>query len=187
MRNHVLPLQHLVAAVVVALAAIFANSPLAAKDSDLQHSIEQLRSVVGQWSVETEFLKPDGTVSKSVAGTYEFSWVVADKLVSGRSEIPELKQISAILFYINETARTIEMTSVGGDGRLWIMTGPLGHEIRTTKEFQTDSGGKGMLRFTRFNVSADSFESKMEYTEDDGVTWKPGNHQLFRRSSPGAP
>ncbi len=41
-----------------------------------------------------------------------------------------------------------------------------------------------MLRFTRFNVAADSFESRMEYTDDDGETWKPGNHQTFHRASP---
>lgn len=63
------------------------------------------------------------------------------------------------------------------------MTGPLGQEVRTTKEFPTASGGKGMQRFTRFNVAPDRFESRMEYTEDGGVTWKPGNHQVFRRTT----
>ena len=34
-----------------------------------------------------------------------------------------------------------------------------------------------MLRFTRFNVKPNSFESKMEYTNDNGEIWKLGNHQ----------
>jgi hypothetical protein len=116
---------------------------------------------------------------------YELSWVVPDRVVSGRSEIPELKQVSAILFYVNETHKTIEMVSVGSDGRLWVMTGPLGQEVRMTNEFLTAAGGKGMLRFTRFNIAPDRFESRMEYTEDGGVTWKPGNHQVFRRAAGG--
>jgi hypothetical protein len=165
------------------LAALVGHSGAFAQASSLQHSIEQLRSTVGYWNVATEFLMPDGSVAKTVDGTYEFSWVVPDRVVSGRSEIPELQQVSAILFYINEAQKTIEMVSVGSDGRLWVMTGPLGQEVRTTKEFPTASGAKGMLRFTRFNIAPDRFESRMEYTEDGGVSWKPGNHQVFRRAA----
>ena len=152
-----------------------------ADDPALEHSVEQLRSAIGRWNVVTELLADDGTVARSLAGTYEFSWVVPDRVVSGRSEIPELHQASAILFYVNAAMRQIEMVSVGGDGRLWIMSGPLGGEERLTQEFETTGGGKGRLRFTRFNVSQDAFESRMESTEDGGATWKPGNHQVFRR------
>ncbi len=133
----------------------------------------------------TDFLKPDGSVAKSVTGTYEFSWVVPDRVVAGRSEIPELKQVAGLLFYVNEGARQIEMSSVAGDGKLWIMTGPLGGETRVTQPFKTTRGGVGRLRFTRFNVAKDAFESRMEYTEDDGKTWTPGNHQKFRRAASG--
>jgi len=150
----------------------------------LQNSVEQLRGSVGRWDVTTEFLNADGTTAKLVSGSYEFSWVIPDRVVSGKSEIPELKQVSALLFYVNEAKQLIEMVSVGADGNLWVMTGELGGEVRTTKEFKTASGGTGQLRFTRYNVQADSFESKMEYTEDDGETWLPGNHQVFSRSSP---
>lgn len=149
----------------------------------LQHSVEQLRSSIGRWDVTTEFLNTDGTAAKTVSGTYEFSWVIPDRVVSGKSEIPELKQVSAILFYVNEAKQFIEMVSVGADGNLWVMTGELGGEVRTTKEFKTASGGTGQLRFTRYNVLADSFESKMEYTEDGGESWLPGNHQVFRRTA----
>ncbi len=63
------------------------------------------------------------------------------------------------------------------------MTGPLGGETRMTQEYGTTGGGTGRLRFTRYNVSADAFESRMEYTDDGGKTWKPGNHQTFRRTA----
>ena len=84
---------------------------------------------------------------------------------------------------VTPSKRTIGMVSVGADGMLWIMTGPLGGEQRMSQEYTT-ANGTGRLRFTRFNVSPDTFESRMEYTEDGGTTWKPGNHQLFTRASP---
>jgi len=148
----------------------------------LSRSIEQLRSTLGKWDVVTDFLAPDGSVSKSVTGTYEFSWVVVDRVLTGKSVIPELDQASGILFYINDKKGFIEMVSVGADGTLWVMTGPLGEETRLTKEFPTTTGGTGQLRFTRFNVNPDAFESKMEYTEDGGQSWTAGNHQQFRRA-----
>lgn len=153
----------------------------------LQRSVAQLRGSIGEWNVTTEFLNPDGAVAKTVTGTYAFTWVIPDRVVSGRSEIPELQQVSAILFYVNEAKRKIEMVSVGADGNLWVMTGALGQEVRTTAEFKTAADGTGQLRFTRYNVLDDSFESKMEYTEDGGASWLPGNHQVFRRAASDTP
>ncbi len=174
----------------VAIFALFIALPAPAQTPDeenaLRRSVDQLRASVGLWNVTTDFLKPDGTVARSVTGTYEFTWVVPDRVVSGRSEIPELNQTSGILFYVNEARQSIEMVSVGADGNLWVMTGPLGQETRTTTPYKTASGGTGRLRFTRYNVNKDAFESRMDYTEDDGATWKPGNHQLFRRSGAAA-
>ena len=160
-----------------------AQSP--ADSAALQHSLEQLRSAIGSWQVETQFLGDDGSVARTVRGTYEFAWVIPDRVVRGQSTIPDLQQTSAILFYLRASRREIEMVSVGADGVLWVMTGPLGGETRTTQEFDTAGGGRSRLRFTRFNVSADRFESRMEYTIDGGATWRPGNHQTFHRAPSG--
>lgn len=148
----------------------------------LQISVDELRAAQGKWGVVTEFLNPDGSVAKSVTGNYEFNWVVPDRILSGQTNIPELQQTSAILFYINAKDSKIEMVSVGPDGKLWIMTGALGGDQRMTQEYATPDGGSGQLRFTRYNVKEDSFESKMEYTSDGGETWVMGNHQLFKRA-----
>ena len=168
----------LVAALLFAPAAS-AQTP--ADSTPMERAVAQLRTAVGRWAVTTEFLNEDGSVARSVEGTYEFEWVVPDRVVSGKSAIPALQQTSGILFFINQPQGLIEMVSVGADGRLWEMTGPLGGEVRTTAPFQTADGGTSQLRFTRYNVSADAFESRMEYSEDGGTTWKPGNHQQFRR------
>lgn len=172
------------------LTLAWAMAPAASQPADddpaLQHSVEQLRSSVGLWNVTTQFLNPDGSTARTVTGTYRFNWVVPDRVLSGTSDIPELEQVSAILFFVNPAKRLIQMVSVGADGRLWIMSGALGEEVRTTEEFATSSGGTGQLRFTRYNVSEDRFESKMEYTEDGGRTWQPGNHQQFVRAAAGS-
>ncbi len=171
---------------VLAVLGLGAAIPAEAEtDADaLKRSVEQLRGSIGHWAVETRFLNADGSVARSVTGTYEFSWVVPDRVVSGKSEIPELKQAAGILFYINEAKKEIEMVSVGADGVLWIMTGALGDEVRISQEYTKPDGGQARLRFTRFNITDDSFESRMEVTEDGGKTWKPGNHQTFRRKDP---
>lgn len=165
---------------VVSLAILVLPAEVTAQDK-LAHSVEQLKHAVGRWSVVTEFLNEDGKVARTTTGSYQFEWVVPDRVLSGRMEIPEMKMSSGILFYVNEKKMIIEMVSVGADGLLWIMTGPLGEETRYTQKFKTADGKEGQLRFTRFKVTADRFESKMEHTDDGGKTWKPGNHQVFRR------
>jgi hypothetical protein len=168
-----------------------ADTPEAVPDSAaakaLQHSIDELRNSIGPWNVATSYLNPDGSVAQRVEGTYEFSWVIPDRVVSGVSRIPALEQASGILFYVREQDPAIEMVSVGRDGKLWIMTGPLGGSTRTSQAFRTGSGAEAILRFTRYNVGTDSFESKMEYSEDGGATWTPGNHQTFVRAKAAKP
>lgn len=176
-------IRYLLALALIGISPLL-NAETPPNDKALQHSVKQLQSAVGKWDVVTEFLNEDGSVAKSAKGSYEFSWVVPDRVLMGKSEIPEMKQASGILFYIKEKKQQIEMVSVGPDGMLWTMTGPLGGEERLSQEFKTAAGGTSQLRFTRFNVAADTFESKMEYTEDGGKTWKPGNHQTFRRAAP---
>jgi len=145
-------------------------------------AVQQLRSAVGLWDVKTTQYGDDGAVARVACGTYKFDWIVPDRVLAGRSDIPEWKQASGILFYVNERRSTIEMASVGADGFLWVMSGPAGGETRTTQPVATGDGGTMQLRFTRFNVAADRFESRMEVSTDGGSSWKPGNHQVFSRA-----
>ena len=167
--------------VLVVCLWLFAAPVCLASDPAREKSVEELRSAIGKWNVVTKFLNPDGSVAKTVEGTYEFSWVIQDQVVSGRADNPAINQTSAILFYINEGKKLIEMVSVGGDGHLWIMNGPFGENQRFSQVYETQDGGTGQLRFTRFNAEPHRFESKMEYTSDGGKTWIPGNHQVFLR------
>jgi hypothetical protein len=145
------------------------------------HGVAHLRHAVGEWSAKTEFLNEDGSVAGSVEGTYSFRWVVPDRVLAGESEIPSLRRKSAILFYVNVEKELIEMSSVSADGELWVMTGPIDGEVRTTATKEMPDQTRMQLRFTRSAVEADRFESTMEFTTDDGKQWKPGNHQVFER------
>lgn len=149
----------------------------------LARSVDELRHAVGWWSTTTEFLNADGTIAGTVRGTYEFEWVVPDRVVRGRSDIPELKQSAAILFYVSDTLDRIEMASVGADGRLWTMTGSLGSDTRQTPAVTLQDGSSLRLRFTRSNVSPDRVESRMERSTNGGKTWVAGNHQVFERQA----
>ncbi len=146
-------------------------------------AVGQLRHIVGKWQVNTDFLAPDGSIRGTLPGIYEFRWVTPDRIVQGTSELKDLGS-SGILFYIQDGDKEIEMVSVGRDGRLWRMAGPSNSETRTTPNVTMPDGSTLMLRFTRYNVSPDKFESRMELSTDGGKKWVPGNHQLFRRCPP---
>ena len=132
-------------------------------------AVQQLRSAVGLWDVETTQFADDGAVARVACGTYRFDWVVPDRVLAGRSDIPDWKQAAGILFYVNERRSTIEMASVGADGQLQVM------------------------RVTRFNVSPDRLEARMDVEHgrrqqleagpSPGVpACGAGQHQLSRRA-----
>lgn len=145
-------------------------------------AVQQLRSAVGLWDVETTQYGDDGAVARVACGTYRFDWVVPDRVLAGRSDIPDWKQASGILFYVNERRATVEMASVGADGQLQVLTGAAGSETRTSSPVATADGRRMLVRMTRFNVTPDRFESRMELSQDGGGSWKPGHHQVFRRA-----
>lgn len=165
-------------------ALLLAAAPAAAQPAEpprVSPALEQLRHVVGSWDVRTEFLNEDGSVARALDGSYEFEWVIPDRVIRGINRLPALDQVSAILFYLRPAAREVEMISVGPDGRLWVMTGADDAEVRTTPDVPTQDGGRMRLRFTRYNVSQDRFESRMDYSTDAGATWTQENHQVFVR------
>ncbi|HEY5558439.1 MAG TPA: hypothetical protein VIK49_01805 [Steroidobacteraceae bacterium] len=174
---------HRQAAAILSLLALPLAEASESPPSQFTAAVAQLRQAVGLWDVTTTQYGEDGAVAGVMAGTYRFDWIVPDRVLAGRSDVPELKQSSGILFYVNERHSTIEMASVGADGHLWVMTGPAGGEIRTTPPTPLADGRSMQLRFTRFAVAPDRFESRMEVSLDGGESWKPGNHQLFVRAA----
>lgn len=168
-------------AVQLALFAVASAVAAQTEPETISPAVEQLRHAAGLWDATTEFLDTDGSVAHSVEGTYEFDWVVPDRVLVGRSGQGDPSRAAAILFYYQESENMIGMASVGADGHLWVMTGSADEEVRSTPATPMADGSTVQLRFTRYNVGPDSFESKMEYSTDRGESWAQGNHQLFRR------
>lgn len=173
------------AAAVLSLLVLPVAAECDTPPSALDASVEQLRQAVGLWNVTTTRYGEDGAAAGVASGTYRFEWVVPDRVLTGRSDVPDWNQASGILFYVNERRQTIEMASVGEDGHLWVMTGPAGGEVRTTPPTPLADGRTMQLRFTRSSIMPDRFESRMEISMDGGTTWKAGNFQVFLRADAG--
>ncbi|MEZ5708973.1 MAG: hypothetical protein R3E02_06250 [Blastomonas sp.] len=168
--------------------ALLGTSVVSAQDAKAEAStaqispaLEQLRHVVGEWDVTTTFIGEDGAPSAPYEGHYSFEWVIEDAVLQGVSDIPALSLRSAITFYLRPSAGQIEMISVGQDGIPWTMTGDVNSEVRETANRPMSDGSTLKLRFIRFNVEQDRFESRMERSLDGGETWQRANHQVFTR------
>jgi hypothetical protein len=155
--------------------------PAAAGETAVGAGLAELRHVVGAWDVRTEFLNPDGSIARAVDGSYAFEWAIPDAVLSGIARQPELGGATAILLYLRPAAREVEMVAVDQAGVRWVMTGEDGTNVRSTEDRLMSDGSRMRLRFTRYNVAPDRFESKMEYSTDGGATWSQGNRQVFRR------
>ncbi len=144
-------------------------------------AVQQQRQAAGPWNVTTTRYGDNGAVAGVASGTWHFDWVVADRVLSGRAVIPDWKQTAGMLYYLNERRSTLEMASVGADGQLLVMSGPAGAETRTTAAVPLADGRQMLQRYTRYGVTTDRFEARIESSYDGGTSWKLGHHQLFVR------
>jgi hypothetical protein len=148
----------------------------------LESAVQQLRQAAGRWNVTTTRYADNGAVAAVATGTWTFDWVVPDRVLAGRSTIPDWNHSAGMLYYLNERHFTLELAQVGSDGQLLVMSGPAGAESRTTEPVPMPDGRRMVQRHTRYGVSADRFESRIETSYDGGASWKPGYHQLFVRA-----
>ncbi|HEX9706155.1 MAG TPA: hypothetical protein VGA24_00820 [Steroidobacteraceae bacterium] len=148
----------------------------------LASAVQQLRQAAGHWNVTTTRYGANGAIAAVASGTWHFDWVVPDRVLSGRAVIPDWKQTAGMLFYLNERRSTLEMASVGADGQLLVMSGPAGAETRTTAAIPLPDGRRMLQRYTRYGITTDRFETRMETSHDGGQSWKAGHHQLFVRA-----
>lgn len=154
---------------------------------ELSTAVQQLRQAAGRWNVTTTRYAENGAVAGVATGTWSFDWVVPDRVLSGKAVIPDWGQSEGMLFYLNERRFTLEMAQVGADGQLVVMSGPAGTETRSTPLVALPDGRKMVQRHTRYRVTADRFESRVETSYDGGQSWKPGYHRLFVRAPAKSP
>lgn len=171
---------------IAAAVLSFLTLPLAHASAltppELDAAVEQLRQAAGRWSVTTTRYADNGSVAAVATGTWSFDWVVPDRVLSGRSVIPDWSQSAGMLFYLNERFFTLEMAQVGSDGQLVVLSGPASAASRKTAVIPLPDGRRMVQRHTRYGVTRDKFEAKLETSYDGGQSWKLGYHQLFVRT-----
>jgi hypothetical protein len=180
--NRFLPSWRGLSAALVLVCSPLAGEAMETPASALAEGIDQLRQTVGTWNVTTTQYRDDGTIARTVAGTYQFEWVVPDRVISGRSNIPMLGEMSGILIYVNEQRAALEMAQVDANGQLMVLSGAAGKELRSTAPVPAADGSKVQLRVTRLNVGPDRFESRLDVSADGGMSWRPGQYQRFVRA-----
>jgi hypothetical protein len=148
----------------------------------IQTAVQQLRQAAGRWTVTTTQYDSSGSVKAVASGTWQFDWVVPDRVLAGRASIPDWKQSTGILLYLNERRSTVEMATVGADGQLQVLAGAAGTDTRTSAAVALPDGRRMVKRYTRYRVEADRFESCLETSYDGGRSWQPGLHHLFVRA-----
>ena len=148
----------------------------------LANAVQQLRQAAGRWTVTTTRYADNGAVAAVATGTWSFDWVVPDRVLTGKAVIPDWNQSAGMLFYLNERMFTLEMAQVGADGQLVVMSGPAGAQTRRSAPVELPDGRRVLQRHTRYGVTADRFEAKVETSDDGGASWKPAYHQLFVRA-----
>ena len=119
----------------------------------LATAVQQLRQAAGRWNVTTTRYAENGAVAAVATGTLSFDWVVPDRVLAGKSVIPDWNQSAGMLFYLNERMFTLEMAQVGGDGQLIVMSGPAGTETRTAEPIALPDGRRMLQRHTRYGVT----------------------------------
>lgn len=170
------------AAAVLSFLALPLAHATVLEPSELDAAVEQLRQAAGRWSVTTTRYADNGSVAAVATGTWSFDWVVPDRVLSGRSVIPDWSQSAGMLFYLNERFFTLEMAQVGSDGQLVVLSGPASAASRKTAAIALPDGRRMVQRHTRYGVTPDKFEAKLETSYDGGQSWKLGYHQLFVRA-----
>jgi len=180
--NRILPSWRGLSASLVLACSPLAGEAMETPASALAEGIDQLRQTVGTWNVTTTQYRADGTIARTVSGTCQFEWVVPDRVISGRSSMGMLGQMSGILIYVNEQRASLEMAQVDANGQLTVLSGAAGNELRSTTPVPAPDGSKMQLRVTRYNVGPDRFDSRLDVSTDGGTNWRPGHHQRFVRA-----
>jgi len=92
-----------------------------------------------------------------------------------------LKSFSKGWAFYSASEKTYYVTSVDAKGDFWVMSGGLDRYVITSKPRRQEDGSEIIIRFTHSNIQEDSFEALMEYSKDQGKTWRAGFKQYLTR------
>lgn len=170
----------LAAALLACLVVSFAHAS-APGNAATSGAVQELRLAAGHWNVTTTRYRDNGSVAGVATGTWQFEWVVPDRVLAGRYKIPDWKESAAVLLYVDASREALEMAAVGADGELVVMSSPASLGTHARRQAKAPEP-RALTRFTRFSIAEDRFEAKVERSLDGGRTWRPSEHHLFVRA-----
>ena len=170
----------IVLALSLCVSAATAQSPDDNPEPLPDEARKRLVYAVGEWSVRTEFLDPDGKVRSVEESTHEAHFSIPGRLVELTSRTPSTGTGVAWLFY-NVQEGMFYLTSVDRSGDHWVMTGGLDRYVLTSRPKALEDGSTLTARLTTMNMTADAYETRMEVSLNDGASWKTVFRQTITR------
>ena len=161
------------------VATLGAQTPA---DSMPPAASEAMRELVGQWSSRWDYLDTTGAVVGSAEGVEDVSWSIPGRLLEMRTAIPARGQESRAWVFYSIPQRAMFLTSVDAQGDLWILRGDSAFHQITSIPHPAGNGRMMIVRFTHTRESPDVLRALMEYSFDQGATWRAGFRQELRRT-----
>ncbi|MDP6042642.1 MAG: hypothetical protein QGG64_29090 [Candidatus Latescibacteria bacterium] len=171
--------------ITICFVALFGTTlPLFAQNQPKKTSIpeeaqKRLDHMIGKWHIKTDYLNPNGEVRRTVEGTEEAKYIIDKRVVELTTTVQNSYSKGWVFYNINE--QKFYLTSVDGNGDLWILSGGLDAYIITSQPKKQPNGREITIRFTHSNIQEDSFEAVMESSIDGGQTWWTRYRQYLTR------
>ena len=147
----------------------------------LATAVQQLRQAAGRWNVTTTRYAENGAVAAVATGTLNFDWVVPDRVLAGKLRHSRLEPVGRHAL-LPERAHVHARDGAGRRRRAAHRDErPRRDRDANDRADRMPDGRRMLQRHTRYGVTANRFEAKMEMSYDGGANWKPGYHQLFVR------
>jgi hypothetical protein len=179
----------LLLSLALALALPAGTSAAQNPDDPLEPLPEEAKSrldyAVGDWSVRTEFLDPEGQVRSVEESIHEARFSIPGRLVELTSHTPSTGPGVAWLFY-NVQEQRFYLTSVDQRGDYWVMSGGLDRYVLTSQPKTLEDGSTLTARLSYMNMTADSYQTLMEVSLNDGTSWMAVFRQTITRRDPAA-
>lgn len=140
-----------------------------------------MRELVGTWTSRWDYLDTTGAVVNSAEGIEDVRWSIPGRLLDMRTAIPARGLESRAWVFYSIPERAMFLTSVDARGDLWILRGDSAFHRITSVPHPAGNGRMMIIRFTHTRESPDVLRALMEYSFDQGQTWKAGFRQELRR------
>ena len=142
---------------------------------------ERLEHALGRWHVRADFYDSQANVVRTVEWENEAHYVIEGRLVLLTHDAPSLGMLSKTFLYYGQDDGKLHLVDVNQNGDLWLLSGDQdGSVIRSQPKKRAD-GHEIVIRFTHENVEPDSYEARMDYSLDNGKTWRLSQRQYLTR------